>query len=142
MLYQIPRKFFNTCEDFLCVVVSGHIIAAAMKALGMKAMDDKPMANTATGTNPDNLWMLDEEERKKVLDAVCSEIVERFVDFLIPQRIHHREGWCVLIWKEIPWIGLFLFEISRYHTRGRWITCPSVLAVLVANILWNGPNQL
>ena len=53
-----------------------------------------------------------------------------------------REGWCVLIWKEIPWIRLFLFRISRCHTRGRWITCPSVLAVLVANILWNGPNQL
>ena len=44
-------------------------------------MDEKPMTNTLIGTNPNNLWMLDEEERKKVLNAVCSEIVERFVEF-------------------------------------------------------------
>ena len=82
-----PKKDFNTCEDFLHVVFSGHIIAAAMKALGMKAMDDKPMANRAIGTNPDNLWMLDKEERKKVLDAVCSEIVDLFVDFSFLKEI-------------------------------------------------------
>ena len=69
------------------VVISGHIIEAAMEVLGMKAMDDKPMANTAIGTNPDNLWMLDEEERKKVLDAVCSEIIEWFVDFSFLKEI-------------------------------------------------------
>ena len=41
-----PTKDFNACEDFLLVVISGHIIAAAMKALGMKKMDDTPTAGT------------------------------------------------------------------------------------------------
>ena len=42
-----PKKDCNTCENFLHVVVSGHIIAANLKALRMKAMDEKPMTNTA-----------------------------------------------------------------------------------------------
>ena len=105
-----PKKDFNTCEDFLHVVVSGHIIAAAMKALGMKAMDDKPMVITAIGTNPDNLWMLDEEERKKVLDAVCSEIVERFVDFSFLKEITIGKDGVLSYGKKFLGLGCFYLE--------------------------------
>ena len=76
-----PTKDFNACEDFLLVVISGHIITAAMKALGMKKMDDTPTAGTLIGPDPGSLWMLEREERKKVLDAVCSEIIDEYVDF-------------------------------------------------------------
>ena len=76
-----PTKDFNACEDFFLVVISGHIIAAAMKALGMKKMDDTPTAGTLIGPDPGSLWMLEREERKKVLDAVCSEIIDVDVDF-------------------------------------------------------------
>ena len=37
-----PTKDFNACDDFFQVVVSAHIIAAAMKLLKMKSVNDVP----------------------------------------------------------------------------------------------------
>ncbi len=77
-----PARDFNACEDFLLVVVSGHIIAAAMKSLGMKTMDDSsPTADTVIGSDPYSLWMLGDEERKKVLDSICSDVLEKYIVF-------------------------------------------------------------
>lgn len=49
-----------------------------MSALEMKSVNDTPTANTRIGGKPDDVWMLDDEGRKKVLDEVCSEVVENF----------------------------------------------------------------
>jgi L1 cell adhesion molecule like protein len=70
-----PTKDFNPCEDFFLVVISGHIIAAAMKA---QTMDDTPTAGALIGPDPDSVWMLEQEERK---NAVCSEVIDAYVDF-------------------------------------------------------------
>ena len=72
-----PTKDFNACDDFFQVVVSTHIIAAAMKLLKMKSVNDVPTPFTAVGAKPDEVWMLDEEKRKKVLDDVCSEVTKK-----------------------------------------------------------------
>ena len=103
-----PARDFNACEDFLLVVVSGHIIAAAMKSLGMKTMDDSsPTADTVIGSDPYSLWMLGDEERKKVLDSICSDVLEKYIDFSFLKDASTEKGilmprnclvWDVFIW--------------------------------------------
>jgi len=66
----------NSCEDFLTLVVTGHIISAAMVKLGMSAMDEIPQASIV----PPNAWMLDDEARKSILMELSASIVEEHVD--------------------------------------------------------------
>lgn len=105
-----PTKDFNACEDFLLLIISAHVIAAAMKILKMKSLDDKPAANTAIGANPEDVWMLQEEERKKVLDAVCSEVVKQYVDFsFLHEALPGTDGVCSY-GKKLLGLGLFFME--------------------------------
>ena len=80
-----PTKDFNACDDFFQVVISLHIIAATMKVLKMKSANDTPTPYMAIGAKPEDVWMLGDEEWKKVLDNVCNEVVEKFTDFSFVQ---------------------------------------------------------
>ncbi len=62
-------------------MISAFIVAAAMKVLKMKSIDEIPQPNTAIGETPDEVWMRDDQTRLKVLDDVCGEVIEKFVEF-------------------------------------------------------------
>ena len=39
---KTPKHRFNACDDFLEIVMTGHILSAALKAFGMKTLTDQP----------------------------------------------------------------------------------------------------
>lgn len=105
-----PTKDFNACEDFLLIVVSAHIIAATMKALRMKSMDEMPTANTAIGVKPEDVWTLEEEKWKKVLDAVCGDVVKQYVDFSFLQEVVPGNDGVCSYGKKVLGLGCFYME--------------------------------
>ena len=68
---------FNACDNFFKVIVSSHIIAAAMELLNMSNVDDEP-ANESV-LSPD-AWLQDDNARKDILYSISSKIVSTFTD--------------------------------------------------------------
>lgn len=75
-----PKKNFNACNDFFCLVVTCHVIAAGMKVLGMEMLDSSPTEEIL----PHDTWMLTENQRKPVLKSICHRVVKEFTNFHIP----------------------------------------------------------
>ena len=73
-----PKADFNACEDFLDIVVTGHILTAALKMLEMRDSEDIPKKFVA---NPEEIWMLPDEQRKQSLEEICQKFVENCVHF-------------------------------------------------------------
>ena len=42
---KIPKHRFNACDDFLDIVMTGHILSAALKAFGMERLKYLPSKN-------------------------------------------------------------------------------------------------
>ena len=59
-----PMKDFNACDDFFITVLTGHIIAAAMKVLHIDSPSGIPEGALF---NAGNLWMESKEERQSVI---------------------------------------------------------------------------
>lgn len=70
------KKDTNSCKDFITIVVTGHIISAAMQKLGMLSMDDIPQASII----PQDAWMKDDESRKSILMELAASLVDDYVD--------------------------------------------------------------
>lgn len=66
----------NACEEFFELVVTGHVVSAAMKILGMTSIKDVP---SPCIVSPD-IWMSDDSERKLKLLEIASKVVNSFVD--------------------------------------------------------------
>lgn len=74
-----PSRDFNACDDFLVLTIKSHIIAASLTLLGMKSVKDIPSIKAIP--DADNAWMKTSAERKKILNDICKELVDTFVDF-------------------------------------------------------------
>ncbi len=74
-----PVHKFNECDDFFHLLVTCHILAAAMKFLQMTNLDGTPCLSSVT--KPEDLWMEGAGRRKAVLQSICDDIVDKFVDF-------------------------------------------------------------
>ena len=72
-----PKSNVNATENFIEVTLIGHVIAAAMKVLGMKGMEDQP----AEFRNPDT-W-LSAERKMQELSKITRAIVDRFVNLSV-----------------------------------------------------------
>lgn len=70
---------FNSCDDFLVLVITCHMLAAAMEYLGMKALDDTPAENVVP--NVSEVWTLTKEKRQDLLECICAGIVDRHIPF-------------------------------------------------------------
>ena len=69
-------KNYNECDDFFKLIVTCHILTAALKKLKMLSLSDIP---TLSGVKePCNLWMEPCEERKATLQLLCEGIVDEF----------------------------------------------------------------
>ena len=73
---QKPKKDFNAHDDFFNLVITSHILAAAMEILGMETLEDDP----SECLFPPNIGTLSSTERKEVLQQVVSVIVNSYVD--------------------------------------------------------------
>lgn len=74
-----PVHRFNECDDFFKLLVTCHILVAAMQLLQMKSLEDTPCLSTVT--EPAVFWMEDAVKRKSVLQSISEDIVEKFVSF-------------------------------------------------------------
>lgn len=76
------EKDYNASDDFLNAVIKSHIVAAAMKYLNMSTKDDNPVHPKLK----EDLWLESCEERKDVLQSVCSDIVLLYgTNFIVDQ---------------------------------------------------------
>ena len=109
---KTPKKDVNAHEDFLQQVLESHVLAAAMEYLGMESVDDEPNEEIV----PPTLWMLDNEERYKILLSVCSVIVDDFTDIrtfeVNQEESKMRDNDKVLVYaKEVMTFGLLYTEL-------------------------------
>ena len=68
---------FDACEDFFVLVIEAHVVAAAMKLLGMQVLSDTPSKQYAP--KGDLTWACTDEERKPLLDRITKDIVKSFL---------------------------------------------------------------
>ena len=68
---------FDACDDFFKIVLSSHVIAAAMELLNMTSLEDEPANDSLL---PADGWLEDNETRKDLLYAFSSKIVSKFID--------------------------------------------------------------
>lgn len=73
------KNNMNACEDFFETVVKAHVLACALNLLGMSDVGDVP---TQFITSED-VWMLDNMERRQILADTAMQIVEDNVDLSI-----------------------------------------------------------
>ena len=73
---QKPSQDFNSCNDFLVHAILSHILTAALAMLRMK---DIPSTNLMSDAQ--TVWMETVAERKEILNKVCKQVVDTFVDF-------------------------------------------------------------
>ena len=72
-----PINSFDACEDFFVLVIEAHVVAAAMKLLGMQALSDIPSKQYAP--KGDLIKTCSDEERKSLLDTITRDIVKSFL---------------------------------------------------------------
>lgn len=73
----IPKHNFNTCDDFIRLIIKCFILTAAMKTLGMKELDNQPSSSHIP--SPVDVKLKSAEERKTILDNICKKIVDNFI---------------------------------------------------------------
>ena len=82
---NVPRdvhKDVNATEDFVHLVLSGHIIAAAMEYFGMESIGEKPNPDLI----PTDVESLTKEEKKRVLFESIDKIVQKCTDIALPSN--------------------------------------------------------
>ena len=105
-----PAKYFNACDDFIMLIVTCHILTVSLKVLDMTSLNDTPLLSLLQSefdTEPQNLWMLTDSERKEVL---TEKIVDRFISF------HTQMFTSVqMMYMSIASNWLFLHGVLRCH---------------------------
>ena len=69
----VPKHNFNTCDDFIKLIITCFILAAAMKTLGMKELNDKPSSSLILER------LKSADDRKVAMDEICDKVVANFI---------------------------------------------------------------
>ena len=59
-----PSADFNSCDDFFVLVITCHILTAALKIIGMSSLQDTP-SDTAI-KDAEDIWMHEDTKRREV----------------------------------------------------------------------------
>ena len=73
------KGHFNSCSDFLDLVTTCHILAAAMEYLKMHSIDDTPSDSIVA--NASSVWTEPKDQRKHTLNLICGTIVDKYIPF-------------------------------------------------------------
>ena len=71
-----PKKDFNAHHDFFNVVLTSHIIVAAMEVFCMNNLEDEPCPALV----PQNIDNMPKEEKKDVLKYLVGLIMDSYID--------------------------------------------------------------
>ena len=80
-----PKEDFCACDDFLRLVVTGHVVAAAMQVLNINSTSDTPL-------NCECDWILPASERSEKLNNICDSIIKRFITLDLLAKDIESEG--------------------------------------------------
>ena len=72
-----PKNDMNACEDFIEIVTSGHIVAAALETFQLDSTDDTPSNDVVP--NAQDVWTQPHSTRQACLDKWCKQIFDTFV---------------------------------------------------------------
>ena len=108
-----PKKDFNACDDFIRMVISSHMIFVTLKHLNMESISDIP-CNESVLRDPNLIWIKTDDERKKILLAVCTSVVDKYIDFTYHQNCADNESGqadkVMKYGKELLRLGCFYLE--------------------------------
>ena len=71
---KIPKNNFNSCDDFIEIVITAHILCAALETMGMESLDSIPSQDQIP--SPETVWTKTDNERKEILESLlkyCDE---------------------------------------------------------------------
>ena len=106
-----PKTDYNACDDFFILVISCHIVAATLAMLRMESVNDTPSADAIH--NPHNLWIESAELRKSVMERICQEVVNCYVDIFFTSSNHNDATDKVKTYsKQLLAIGCLYLEFS------------------------------
>ena len=105
-----PKSDVNAAEDFIEVVTISHVLTAVMTYLGMSSLTDVPSHSSV----PQEIWMEDDDCRKKILEDIATHIISEHVDlataFLEPDS--DRCGTAYDYACEVLTLGLFIMDFK------------------------------
>ena len=78
-MVKTPKKDVNACEDFIEIITSGLVVAAALATFKQVSTKYYPAESVLQGA--DNMWTLPDEKRQKCLKELCGRVYDKFVCF-------------------------------------------------------------
>lgn len=125
-----PKDDYNACDDFFMLVLSAHILTAAMEFLGMGSLDDDPNPDII----PEGVHGFEKDLKKDILSSITSLIVHSYVDLSVmdkkqPPASDQRKAYAC----ELLSLGLIYSEYSDAIREGdgdRVLRCWKYLLVL------------
>jgi len=73
---KVPLDNFHACDDFFVLTIECHVLSAAMKILNMDSLESLPADGSMS--DPENVWMMSDEERRRLLNSVATRIVDNY----------------------------------------------------------------
>ena len=83
-----PKNNVNACEDFLEVVLIGHVITAALSYFSMESVDSVPSLDLIPG----DIQEQSPEIRHSVLFHHMNRIIDKFVNMKLGEADNNRDG--------------------------------------------------
>ena len=77
-----PKDDYNACDDFFMLVLSAHILTAAMELLGMGSLDGDPNPDII----PEGVHGFEKDLKKDILSRITSLIVHSYVDLSVMDK--------------------------------------------------------
>jgi len=74
-----PKCNLYACEDFLEVLIVGHILTAASEVLGMQNIEDEQCADASVITSLEILWTQANKERKAMMRSTFEILLTNLV---------------------------------------------------------------
>lgn len=79
---NVPSVHMNACEDFLELILTSHILAAAMDYLNMTTLEDDPHSSLL----PADIASLSLSRKKEIVTNISKEIVIRYTNLDVPHE--------------------------------------------------------
>ena len=69
---------FDSCDDFLKLIIESHVLVAAMKMFQMDTLEDVPVSTLIP--EGEDTWMLQNDMREGLLSTITTQLVNSYVN--------------------------------------------------------------
>ena len=106
---SVPLVDMNACEDFFYLVVTAHVISAAMGVLGMSCLSDSPNEELL----PDDQEMTSEAKNALLFSTITPIMTEFFNMTKCDGKKTHNIDGVQMYACDVFTLGLFYMELFR-----------------------------